>query len=111
MESFPIPKTMQKSKKTNWAQLTFYISSDCPSQITLKNRLSGNCGIHLCTWAYIIDTGSATNFEESQMSNLRKSIAQILYEVPEDDKNMKVSKSVLNSLFQTLKIIQKNTKK
>ncbi|KYM99387.1 Sentrin-specific protease 1 [Cyphomyrmex costatus] len=56
-----------------WDEWTLYTPRDIPSQI-INNDVGGNCEMHVCTWAYIIASGSYTKFSEDDMSAARKGI-------------------------------------
>ncbi|KYQ58853.1 hypothetical protein ALC60_02145 [Trachymyrmex zeteki] len=40
----------------------------------------GKCGVHICSWAYVIATGRMEHFQEKDMNNARKGIATYLAE-------------------------------
>jgi len=61
----------------SWDEWTLYIPRDVLSQ-KINNNVGGNCGVHICTWGYIIASGSYTPFCEEDMSTARKDIANYL---------------------------------
>lgn len=52
--------------------------ADVPLQYDQENSLTGNCGIHMCSWAFIICTGNVYEFSEDVMGIIRRSISNIL---------------------------------
>ena len=47
-----------------------------PTDIPLQKHTS--CGVHVCSWAYIITSGNTYLFEDENMNTARRSIANIL---------------------------------
>ncbi|KAK9879785.1 hypothetical protein WA026_006848 [Henosepilachna vigintioctopunctata] len=61
-------------KFTRWQDWTLHVPIDIPDQ----NVSSGNCGIHVCAWVYIIITGTAFQFSDMHMNCFRKGMAHWL---------------------------------
>ena len=70
------------SKDFNPPEWNFYYPPDVPSQILEKrsdDTVGGNCGVHICSWAFIIASGIEFYFTENNMNDVRRSIANVLY--------------------------------
>ncbi|KAK9877377.1 hypothetical protein WA026_017775, partial [Henosepilachna vigintioctopunctata] len=50
----------------------------CSHRYPCPKCSSGNCGIHVCAWVYIIITGSAFQFSDMHMNCSRKGMAHWL---------------------------------
>lgn len=61
----------------DWHEWTLHTPIDVPSQI-IDEHIGGNCGVHVCLWAYIIASGSAMRFSEKDMPVARKAIANYI---------------------------------
>lgn len=61
----------------SWDEWTLHTPKDVPIQ-KMNDNVGGNCGVHICTWGYIIASGSYTPFCEEDMSAARKGIANYL---------------------------------
>lgn len=69
----------ESPKEINWLEWTLYKPTDNPSQITpMTDRVSGNCGVHVCTWAYLIASGTIHYFSENDMNIVRVGIVNFL---------------------------------
>lgn len=62
-----------------WDQWTLHQPKDVPSQ-KRKGIVGGNCGVHVCTWVYIIAAGCYTTFTQQNMDAARRGIATFLFE-------------------------------
>lgn len=84
-----------------------------PCQI--RNGVAGgNCGAHICAWAYIIASGSNYAFDENDMSTARKGIAKFIMNAEvkdEDEKKILHERSAIYSdKPQSKHIIKRSTK-
>jgi len=70
----------------------------------INNDVGGNCGVHVCTWAYIIASGSYTRFSEVDMNVARKGIASYLANSVSD-------KRTENKTIKSRDLILSNTEK
>ncbi|KAL7304699.1 hypothetical protein TKK_0002940 [Trichogramma kaykai] len=58
----------------------------------------GNCGVHICTWAYKIATVSEEMFEKCQIEQMaRKGIAEFLYEAKNNESYEKLIETRCNA--------------
>ncbi|KYN10224.1 hypothetical protein ALC57_17639, partial [Trachymyrmex cornetzi] len=90
-------------KIISWNDWTLYIPQDVPSQI-INNDVGGNCGVHVCTWAYIIASDSYTKFSEDDMSAARKGIAKCLA-------NSISNKRIENKIIKSRQLILESNEK
>lgn len=82
-----------------WHEWTVYVAKDIPSQVK-DDEVGGNCGVHICTWAYTIASGSLYHFPEDDMFTARKGIAIFIMEaqVKEKDTNqIQVGRGIIYS--------------
>lgn len=119
MEMFSGNKFTRKVKGISWPQWTLYMPNDVPLQTTVPNSC-GNCGVHVCSWAYTIFTGKLYEFHERDMNNVRKNLAHIFYtfyDLKCNEKRKFIRNRVVNNLFnetmacRTLEIDQIKIKK
>lgn len=61
--------------KINWKNWKLYCPTDIPDQKINRHQLSGNCGVHVCLWGYMICTGLVSLFTDKDMLKVRKHIA------------------------------------
>ena len=61
-------------------------------------RVGDNCGVHDCSWGYLIATGSDFEFEECHMNVARRSITNILYFEKIDVQKVKVKNRIHHNI-------------
>lgn len=90
MCSFIEENRVARSKKhTRWTDWIVSVPEDVPSQTASASApLShGNCGVHVCAWAFKICMQSSYKFSELDMNTARKGIARcLLSEHPQRDR-------------------------
>ncbi|XP_036138813.1 uncharacterized protein LOC118644403 [Monomorium pharaonis] len=85
MDMYGRPNLGRRKQGHSWHQWKLYIPRDIPTQFWYENDeyiVSGNCGIHILVWAYILCSGSTENFSEKDMTKIRKNIAQTIFHYP-----------------------------
>lgn len=65
------------NSEIKWDEWKLFVPKDNPSQVS-GLRVGGNCGIHVCVWAYIISSGSNYKFSEKEMNTARIGISNFL---------------------------------
>ncbi|KYM96448.1 hypothetical protein ALC62_12894 [Cyphomyrmex costatus] len=68
-----------------------------------------NCGVNICSWAYVIATGRMEHFQERDMDNARKGIATYLVEAENEIKREKRCVKSNNLLLQAKNVNCTNT--
>jgi len=66
--------TVSTNNSLKWREWKVHAPKDVPFQVSRD----GNCGVHICIWAYIICTSSYTMFDDNDMTEARKGIAKLL---------------------------------
>ena len=72
----------RQEKLTQWNKWVLSVPDDTPIQRTANGHDGGNCGVHICIWAYIIASSSLSFFKEESMNTARKGITQLLVNFP-----------------------------
>lgn len=80
------------NKNIEWSDWVLYSPQDTPSQL-LNGKISGSCGVHVCTWAYIVASGTYIHLSEKDMNTIRKGIANFLI-------NAEIDKAVENRIIK-----------
>lgn len=104
--------TKRKSSKSpeNWSQWTLYIPDDIPKQVDKAGNINGNCGVHVCTWAYILCSGNYKTFSDDDMTYVRKIIANLIA-YNSEIRQLKINKDNCNVAHENLTISGKSEKK
>ncbi|XP_015605745.1 sentrin-specific protease 1-like [Cephus cinctus] len=84
-------RTARQAKLTNWSQWVLSAPTDMPHQMKENGNIGGNCGMHVCMWAYTIVSSSIVPFEEEHMNTARKGVARFLLDFP-------INKTILKRL-------------
>jgi len=66
--------TVSTNNSLKWREWKVHAPKDVPFQVSRD----GNCGVHVCIWAYIICTSSYTMFDDNDITEARKRIAKLL---------------------------------
>lgn len=68
-----------EGKEVDFSGWSLYVPKDIPLQKATKGN-SGNCGVHVCMWEYIIVTVKTVQFEEKEMNKIRSWIRHLFTE-------------------------------
>lgn len=82
-----------KHHPIEWSKWTLYCPLDVPQQGGIP-RSSSNCGVHICTWSFILYSGAYIKFYESDMNRIRAWILHLLT-------NLKHPKGSSNLIYDT----------
>lgn len=63
-----------------WSEWSLFIPKDIPTQFSSKPEFRNNCGVHLCSWIYLLCLRKKMKFSEENMNIARKGIATMLYD-------------------------------
>ena len=69
----------QLRKPVQWCEWTLFSPRDIPYQRNEQGVISGNCGVHVCSWALTMATCSNIRFTEEDMDAGRRALANILF--------------------------------
>ena len=91
-------RTARHDKLTQWSKWVLSAPIDIPEQKDEHGRITDNCGVHVCMWAYAIVSRSIATFNEEDIKTARKGLARFLADFPvieEKPKAMQINDALI----------------